>query len=167
MVTLRLCTENDVPRCMAFIREAKAHQQEQGFTQWDEDYPTPALLESDVALERGYVIEADGVSVGYVCIDFGGEPAYDAIDGAWLTQQPYAVMHRLAMGDAERGNGVSAAVFERTKELSLSRGVRAIRADTHPENRKMQHIFLREGFVLCGEIIYEQGGLRLAYEWDF
>ena len=167
MITLRLCTENDVPQCMTFIREAKAHQQAQGFTQWDDNYPTPSLLLGDVALARGYVIEADGVPAGYVCIDFGGEPAYDAINGAWQTNQPYSVMHRLAIGDAARGKGASAAVFQLTKELSLSRDVHAVRADTHPANQKMQHIFLREGFALCGEIVYEEGGLRLAYEWDF
>lgn len=167
MITMRLCAEKDVPQCMSFIREARLHQEAQGFTQWDADYPSAALLLEDVALARGYVIESDGIPVGYVCIDFGGEPIYDSINGAWQTNQPYAVMHRLALGDAARGKGASADIFRLTMEMSLARSIRAIRVDTHPANLKMQHIVLREGFVLCGEVIYPEGGMRLAYERDF
>lgn len=167
VTTLRLCTRQDVPMCMTFIRQARLHQEAQGFSQWSDDYPSAALLLEDVALARGYVIEVGGVPAGYVCIDFGGEPIYDSIKGAWQTDRPYSVMHRLALGDAARGKGVSAGIFAQATELTRSRGVHAIRIDTHPANLKMQHILLREHFILCGEVIYEEGGLRLAYELDF
>ena len=51
------------------------------------------------------------------------------------------------------------------KEYCLSNGINAIRVDTLEENKVMQHILAREGFVYCG-VIQFGGGPKLAYEWD-
>lgn len=43
--------------------------------------------------------------LGYLCLDFDGEPAYDAITGgSWLCDEPYAVLRRLAL-KARAGDG--------------------------------------------------------------
>lgn len=41
---------------------------------------------------------------------------------------------------------------------------RALRGDTHPDNRSMQHFFVRRGFKRCGVIYVHGGQNRDAFE---
>lgn len=63
-------------------------------------------------------------AAGYLCIDFEGEPAYDTIDGAWKTKEPYAVVRRMAFDRAFRGRGLADATFFRIEALCRDRGVK-------------------------------------------
>ena len=50
---------------------------------------------------------AQGNVIAYGAVVFDGEPAYDAIEGAWLTDGEYVVLHRMAVADGEKGRGVA------------------------------------------------------------
>jgi RimJ/RimL family protein N-acetyltransferase len=71
----------------------------------------------------------------------------------------------MAFSKKSRGNGLSSKAIGLIKEYCLSNGINAIRVDTQEENKVMQHILAREGFVYCG-VIQFGGGPKLAYEWD-
>ena len=103
--------------------------------------------------------------IGYCCIIIGDEPAYHQIEGAWKTDNPYAVVHRMAFNKKARGGGLSKEAFHLLKKYCISCGIGAIRVDTQKENKVMQHILIREGFRYCGLIQFD-GGPKLAYEWD-
>lgn len=165
-ITMRSAQEEDAKLSYQFIEDARLHQREQGFVQWPDNYPDFADILEDIRQKRGYLLTWDSIPFGYLCIDFNGEAAYQTIEGNWKSQRPYAVIHRMAIGKAGRNQGASKTAFRLVKELCLSKQVRAVRADTGCENRKMQHILEREGFQYCG-IIYYSGNPRLAYELDF
>ena len=94
---------------------------------------------------------------------FDGEPAYDAIDGQWLTDEPYVLVHRIAVADEERGRGVAAEFLHRVETLAQERGVKAFRIDTNFDNQTMLRLLERTGFTYCGKVVYRSGE-RLAYE---
>ena len=60
--------------------------------------------------------------IAYGAVVFDGEPAYDAIDGQWLTDEPYVLVHRIAVVDGERGRGVAAEFLHRVETLAQERG---------------------------------------------
>lgn len=101
----------------------------------------------------------------YCCIIIGDEPAYAKIDGAWKSEKPYAVVHRMAFSSRARGGGLSRNAFQLVKDFCRLNCIDAIRLDTQEENKVMQHILSREGFEYCGLIQFD-GGPKLAYEWD-
>ena len=78
---------------------------------------------------------------------FDGEPAYGAIDGAWLTGGDYVVLHRLAVADGEKGRGVAAEFMRRTEALARGRGVGSFRVDTNFDNRYMLRMLERLRFA--------------------
>ena len=166
MITIRLATTDEAVLAMRFIDEAREFQHEQGFTQWTNEYPNIDTINQDLREKKGYLYLSDGVPFGYACIDFSGERAYDIITGEWLTDLPYAVIHRLAFGKAGRGKGASINVFKLAKAVCEKRGVRSIRADTDNNNKCMKHILLREGFSYCGTVEF-QGTQKLAYELNW
>ena len=103
MRRLRAAALSEVELAMDIINQAKAHLRAQGIDQWQTGYPDWDCLERDVRTGKGYFLEEDGIPLGYLCVDFDGEPAYDHLNGTWAWEEPYVVAHRLALSDAARG----------------------------------------------------------------
>ena len=95
--------------------------------------------------------------VAYFALFPSPEPTYDVIDGAWLTDGPYGVIHRMASYPEVHG------IFSAVIDYAASR-YEHLRIDTHRDNRIMQHLIEKHGFTYCGIIWLEDGTERLAYE---
>lgn len=147
------------------IEDARAYHKSMGFEQWHPDYPTQQTILDDIAQGIGFSFVDETGIIGYCCIIIGDEPAYHEIEGAWKTENPYAVVHRMAFSKSARGSGLSGKAWDLIKDLCLTNGIHSIRVDTQDENKVMQHILVREGFKYCGLIQFD-GGPKLAYEWD-
>ena len=103
---------------------------------------------------------ADGVEksvIAYFALLSSPEPTYDVIDGAWLTDKPYGVIHRMASYPDVHGVFASIMNFAATRYAHL-------RVDTHRDNRIMRHLVEKHGFTYCGIIWLTDGTPRLAYE---
>ena len=163
MYTLETALPGDVELCYSIIDDARRFQREQGSIQWTDDYPSIETIRGDIREGKGRVLRADGSIVGYMCVDFSGEPAYQDIRGAWGRNAPYAVIHRMALHRERRGIGAADAAFRLAEELCLGEGVRYIRVDTDPLNARMRHILRKNGFQYRGTILF-QGGDRAAFD---
>ena len=153
----------EVAAVMEIIRDGRAFQRQQGFVQWDDTHPTQAAVEDDIRRGDGYAFRVDGCLAGYLCLSFNGDPAYPAIVGAWHFDGDYAVIHRMAIGEAYRGMGLTGQVFRLAGEIAKARGVDILRVDTHADNLRMRHVLQKQGFVQCGHVI-QNGGDRLAFD---
>lgn len=163
MIRLETVQRQDAQKAAAFIEQGRACLKAQGIDQWQDGYPNLDSVKEDIAMGRGYFIMKDSEPAGYLCLDFGGEPAYEALEGKWLKKGAYGVIHRMAIGDAYRGMGLSDTAFGLAVALCREKGVFSLRADTHADNLKMQHILSKQGFAYCG-IVWYGTGRRLAYE---
>lgn len=114
------------PNYAICIEDAKAYHKSMGFEQWHPDYPTQQTILDGIAQNIGYVFVNEKEIVGYCCIIIGDEPAYHKIEGAWKTDRPYAVVHRMAFNQKARGGGLSKQAFDLIKEFCLSNHIGAI-----------------------------------------
>lgn len=97
-------------------------QQEQGFIQWTEDYPALPDIAGDIAAGKGYLLREGDTVLGYLCLDFDGEPAYTGItEGSWRWEEPYGVVHRLALNRAGRGQASAAGYLPWWKSAAGNR----------------------------------------------
>lgn len=160
---IELAKKQEAESCGRILNDGRKFQQEQGFVQWTEDYPNIDTVYKDIEEEKGYVIKIDGTIAGYVCIDFSGEPAYAEIEGKWSVEKDYAAVHRMAFGREFIGIGLADIAFKLIERVCLDRKVPYLRVDTDLFNRRMQHIFEKNGFVKCGVIIF-QGSEKVAYD---
>lgn len=168
----RRARPDDAARIMEIIRQAQAQMRALGSLQWQDGYPAPADIGNDIAHGYGYVLDrpapaadadAPGTVIAYGAVVFDGEPAYDVLEGAWLTGGEYVVLHRLAVADGEKGRGIATEFMRRTEALAQTQGVGSFRVDTNFDNRYMLHMLERLGFAYCGKICYRSGE-RLAFE---
>ena len=151
---------------MALIDQAKAHLKAQGIDQWQTGYPDLACIQRDLQNQKGYFLADGGKAAGYLCIDFDGEPAYLDLKRQWSSDAPYAVVHRMAISDEYRGQGIASMAFDLVRQLCLSRDVRRIRVDTDADNQKMQHILAKNGFTYRGTIWFDNSE-KIAFDLMF
>ena len=158
----------DAPRIQTIIRQAQAQMRAAGSLQWQNGYPGPEHIAADLLRGYGRVLcrpaaSGDAEAVAYGAVSFDGEPAYGAIEGGWSSDDAYVVLHRLAVADEAKRQGVATAFFHRTEELARARGVWFFSVDTNFDNHYMLHLLEREGFAYRGKICYDSGE-RLAFE---
>lgn len=162
-VTLKKAVPEELPEAMAMIDSAKALLKSEGVDQWQNGYPDEACLQKDIEDGKGYFACIDGKKIGYLCIDFDGEPAYEHLKGEWGTKEPYLVVHRMAFSGDARGKHLSEAVLTKAGELAAGRGVHSFRVDTDDDNERMKHILGRLGFTYRGTIWFDNS-VKIAYD---
>ena len=168
----------DIPRIMRIIARAQAQMRAAGSLQWQDGYPAESDIARDIGRGDGYVLSlpaadpaagsagsalpdrdslpdmlpggsAAGEAVAYGAAVFDGEPAYAGIEGRWLTDGAYVVLHRLAVAGGMQGRGLATAFLRRV--------------GANFDNRRMLRLLEKEGFRFCGTVRYA-GGERLAFE---
>ena len=78
-------------------------------------------------------------------------------EGSWKSEEPYAAVHRVA------SDGTVQGVLGHVMDY-CSAQVPHLRIDTHKDNKVMQHVLERYGFVSCGIVHARDGSPRIAYE---
>ena len=181
-MVIRPATPADIPALRPVFEAAKGIMRADGnHDQWSAPgFPDDSLLLRDIARGGGFVIEnrwpvgaghdegkpvMPGLTghlaapriVAYFALLPSPEPTYDVIDGAWLTDEPYGVIHRMASYPEVHG------IFSTIIDYAASR-YSHLRIDTHRDNRIMQHLIEKHGFTYCGIIWLDDGTERLAYE---
>ena len=160
---IRSATAGDLPNIRKIYDAAKNYMNASGNpNQWAIGYPPEEYLRQDIELSRLYVCEEDKNLYGVFMLSFQEDPAYHSIDGAWLNQEPYGVIHRIASDGTKKGIFQSALEF--CKEKMAEQGIGNLRIDTHADNKTMQHLVEKYGFKRCGIIYLENGSPRIAYQ---
>lgn len=159
--------DKDREQVVNLWRQAQSYFKEQGIDQWQDGYPNEESLEEDMAEGASYVLAGeDGEILATAFISFGGEPDYQIIyDGSWEEEAPYGVVHRVAVTPERKGQGLAGILLDHAAAMCRDRGIGSLRMDTHEDNRSMQRMLSKNGFVRRG-IIYlgRDGARRVAFE---
>jgi RimJ/RimL family protein N-acetyltransferase len=161
----RRSVETDIKDIMNIIKQAQVYFKEHGMDQWQNNYPNAEIISSDIADEYSYVLLRDNKIVATAAISFDGDRNYDTIyEGQWISNNEYAVIHRIAVDNDLKGLGISSEIIKNVEQLCLKRGVHSIKVDTHEENLSMQRLLKKNNFQYCGIIYLEDGKKRVAFE---
>lgn len=166
MVKLRTARLEEIQLAMDSVNAAKVHLKEQGIDQWQTGYPDYECIKKDIESEKGFFIVDDENILGYLCVDYDGEPAYKEMRGKWNTSEDYVVVHRMAFNDDARGKGISGITLRLVEELSREKGISSFRVDTDADNKKMRHILQKNGFSYCGTIWFDNSE-KIAFDKNF
>lgn len=157
---VRKTTEADLDIVMPIYNRASDFMQQTGNrNQWIDGYPSIDVIKRDIGRGESYVcLNDEGTIVAVFCFMQTADPNYAEIrDGQWLNDEPYGVIHRLASSGDEKG--VGAYCFNWCFDKCNN-----IRVDTHHDNKVMQHLVHKLGYVRCGIIRVENGTDRIAFQ---
>lgn len=162
---IRKAKENDLPAIMEIIHQAQRTMKQDGFQQWTKGYPGEEILSKDIEKQSCYLLtdQEEIVAVGTLYME--NDPNYRIIEeGNWKTEEPYGTVHRLAVAEGRRQQGLAGILYDRLEKICREKGMRGMRVDTHRDNKKMQSWIRKQGFRLCGVIYVEDGTKRDAFE---
>ena len=155
---IRPAVWEDLPRLMEIYAAARDFMRRAGNpTQWGNTHPPREIVEEDIRRGVCRVAEDDRHIYAVFALIPGPDPTYSLIDGSWLNDRPYAVMHRVATDGSRHG-----VMQEIVRYAGLFYD--ELRIDTHRDNIVMQRAVLRDGFQYCGIIYLANGDPRLAYQ---
>ena len=161
---IRRTEERDIPAVMALYNSAKTYMQENGFSQWTVVYPLAEDIIEDIKASAGYVLTDGDEIVASACILFGEDACYGEIDGAWINDRPYGVIHRIVVAPHKKGNDLAGLFLKEAVRQAKALGVKDLRIDTHAKNMSMRKWIAKHGFAYCGIIHVEDGTPRFAYQ---
>lgn len=163
---LRRMETHDLPAVMAILHQAQAYFKAQGIDQWQDGYPDEATLLQDIQNGTAYVAVQDKMIAGCATVAFTPDENYTTmVSGRWLTDRPYAVIHRIAVDDQLKGQGIAGWILAQAEQMCSQRGVLSIKIDTHQDNTSMRRLLEKHNYQLCGVIqLHRDLSLRVAYE---
>ncbi len=154
---IRPAAFSDLPRILEIYAYARKFMEDTGNpNQWGNSHPPRQQLEQDIREGRLFVISQERKIHGVFFFAPVPDETYALIDGAWHSDKPYGVIHRIA-GDGSGGILAAAAAFAHTR-------IDHIRIDTHRDNHVMQKALKKQGFRPCGVIHIADGSPRMAYD---
>ena len=167
-VLIRKATMSDLNEICRIYAEARAFMRESGnHNQWTGGHPSRETAESDIRKGKSYVsMHGDGIAaVFYYAIET--DPTYAKINGAWLNEETYGVVHRIA-----RSRNVAVSSNDGTESVSIGAFCLNwcleqwgnLRIDTHEDNIPMRRLLEKLEFTYCGIIWLENGDERMAFQ---
>ena len=155
---IRTARLTDLPRILDIYAHARRFMAETGnAVQWGNRYPPESVVRADIASGGLYVLEEDEGIHAVFFFRIAPDPSYGVIDGSWLSDGEYGVIHRVASDGTLHGVLSQIVTFCREK-------IPHLRIDTHEHNKIMQRQILKNGFTPRGMIHLADGTPRIAYE---
>lgn len=158
-MNIRYAQASDLPAIHTIYSAARQFMAENGNpTQWGDSYPDMSTIQNDLQNRHLFVCEDESGIAGVFCYFEGTEPDYLKIyDGGWPNDEPYGVVHRLAVCGKRKGVASHCLQFACSQCENL-------RIDTHRNNIPMQRVLAKNGFLRCGIVHCAHGGERIAYQ---
>ena len=159
-MVIRKTAPADLDTAMALYDQGRQFMRRSGtMNQWINGYPSREMVSEDIRQGQSYLVMAGGEAAAVFYFHMGADidPTYRVIDGAWLDDGPYGVLHRVA------SSGRTGGIMDFCTAWGLER-CPSLRVDTHRDNLPMQRALERCGFRYCGVITIADGTERLAYQ---
>ena len=157
----RGAVRGDLPQILKIYAHARAVMKASGNpTQWGTSFPPQDLIEEDIDTNRLFVYLHNGEMEAVFAFVLGPDPTYAKIEGAWLDNDSYVTIHRIA------SSGLVRHAARDCLEWCLKH-YGNVRVDTHPNNKAMQHVLESCGFARCGLIQLidrTEDTTRIAYQ---
>lgn len=159
--------QNDIKEIYEIIKSGVKHQKKNDIEQWSFDSPWLKTIENDINNSNSYNLKdskTDKIIAIFTLIK-GIDPTYINIyEGKWKYDDEYIAVHRVAISDEFRGNGLAKIVFKEIEEVCRDKKVSIIRIDTHKDNIMMRKAIEGANFEYAGIITAANGTDRVAYE---
>ena len=154
---------SEIASIWIILQQAIQRRKEDGSNQWQDGYPNPEVIKKDIEKGAGFVLFEKETIIGYTALLISDEPAYAEIEGKWLTNDEFVVLHRVAIAEDHLGKGLAKMIMKHVEAFALSNNIYSVKADPNFDNLAMIKTFESLGYMYCGEV-YFRGSPRKAYE---
>jgi len=153
-VAYRKARMDDVEDIMLTVRQARNYLKKNRVDQWQGEYPDEERIIKDIENGECYVMTYGEKVAGFFVLSAKPDPNYDELmDGKWRYDEPYCVLHRVAVMAEYRGSGMSQHLLAAVEELTRGCGRGLVRVDTHRKNKAMLSLLRGNGYEFRGNCL--------------
>lgn len=155
---IRKAAISDLKDILSIYAYARSFMREHGnAAQWAGGYPKEEILKDDIEKQKLHLLTQGEKKLAVFYCAIEEDPCYKVINGAWINDEPYCVVHRIASAKGTKGAATFCLnwAFEKLGHL---------RIDTHEDNIPMQNLLKKLGFTRCGIVWMQDGTERIAFE---
>lgn len=159
-MNIRKANMQDLEEILSIYEYARQFMRENGNPdQWRTSEPPREVTVQDIQEGKLHVcVDEKDKILGVFYFAKENDPAYDVIEeGKWISDEPYAVAHRVASAPNTKGVGSFCLTWAFEQYGTL-------RIDTHEDNKPMQGLLKKLGFTYCGKIHLANGEPRIAFQ---
>ncbi len=162
---IRKSQYEDIENIMKVINEAKQFFIDNQIFQWSPHYPNNDVIKNDIDKDTSFVVVDNDKIIGTFSLTIGEDNCYKNIyDGKWLSDDVYATIHRLAISNAYKRQGIGNKIIQYSEKYCRENKIKSIRIDTKELNLPMRKFIDKNNFTYCGIIKTEDYSNRVAYE---
>lgn len=162
----RLANLQDEDEIWGILKDAIQRRKEEGSEQWQDGYPNPEVVHSDIERGIGYVLTDHNNVIGYAAVLVNDEPAYEDIVGSWECHDGFVVVHRVAIKAEYLGQRLAQKMFSYIESWAREQQIPSMRIDTNFDNTGMLRILEKSGYRYRGEVYFREKP-RKAFEKIF
>jgi GNAT superfamily N-acetyltransferase len=149
----------DIDSLLALVGACVCHMRSQNIDQWDEAYPSHAIIKADVVAGSAFVARRGEDVVGVIVLDQHQEREYAAVP--WLfVEEPVVVVHRLMVRPDVEGQGLARALMAFAERRACAAGYSSLRLDAFTGNPRAIRLYERLGYRFAGEVCFRKGIFR-------
>jgi ribosomal protein S18 acetylase RimI-like enzyme len=145
----------DLATVRSIVKDATRHMDEQGIPQWDEVYPSEAILKGDIQRQQMHLVEVERRTAGLVVINEDQSPEYS--DVAWQYSGRVMVIHRLTIDPAFERRGLATRLMDFAEEAAACQGYACIRLDAFIQNPAAIALYENRGYRKAGIVRFRKG----------
>ena len=150
----------EAPQVFSIYRAAIGRMQASGIDQWDDTYPTQAVIEQDIANGEMTIGLIGGIIVCAFVLNKEQWEGYE--DGDWqYSNLPFSVLHRLCVNPTYQGKGIAKQALQYIEALLKSKGVGVLRLDSFPQNLNAVKLYEKQNYIKVGETAFRKGTFYL------
>ncbi|MGE4214854.1 MAG: N-acetyltransferase family protein [Anaerotignaceae bacterium] len=151
----RKATLSDFADIIEIYQTATQHLDAIGIHQWDEAYPSIAIIKEDIQSQEMYI----GLIDNKIVAAFTLNPNYDEEYATGNWQYPtlsFLVLHRFCVTPKYQNKGIGTQTMAFI-ENTLKEGTQCLRLDAFSINPSALRLYEKFGFTKVGEVTFSKG----------
>ena len=155
MTTIRLARIEELDSVHSLVQEATTHMDNQSIPQWDDIYPSKAILNADIENQQMYLIEVEGRVAGLIVINEIQSPEYASV--AWKHSGRALVVHRLTIHPDYQRHKLASYLMDFAEEMAATENYDCIRLDAFTRNPAAFTLYENRGYRKAGIVLFRKG----------
>ena len=127
----------------------------QGIPQWDDIYPSKAILNADIGNQQMYLIEVEGRVAGLIVINENQSPEYTSV--GWKHSGRVLVVQRLTIHPDYQRRKLASYLMDFAEEKAVTENYDCIRLDAFTRNPAAFALYENRGYRKAGIVRFRKG----------
>ena len=155
MITIRLARIEELEIVYSLVQEAIRHMDYQGIPQWDDIYPSKAILTADIKNRQMHLIEVEGRVAGLIVINEDQSAEYAGV--GWKHSGRALVVHRLTIHPDYQRHKLASYLMDFAEEMAATENYDCIRLDAFTRNPAAFTLYESRGYRKAGIVRFRKG----------